>query len=130
MIEGLGSDVIEVSRVERELRKEGKPAFRDNLFTADEIRYCEGKSRRAQHYAARFAAKEAFFKALGTGQRDGLRWIDVEVVHDPHGRPGLKVSGRARALIEERAITNILVSLSHVKATASAVVVLESRESR
>lgn len=127
MIAGIGTDVIEVSRIENQMNREGHDSFRDGLFTENEIHYCEGKARSAQHYAARFAAKEAFFKALGTGWRDGLKWKDIEVVNDSMGRPMLNVFGKAKEYIDNRCITNIFVSLSHIKTTATAVVVLEQQ---
>jgi holo-[acyl-carrier protein] synthase len=125
LISGIGTDIIEVSRMEHQLAQEGKPAFRDRVFTEAEIRFSEEKASRGQHYAARFAAKEAFFKALGTGWRDGLQWKDVEIVNDPLGRPVVNLYGKANQCASERGITRIHVSLSHLKELATAVVILE-----
>jgi holo-[acyl-carrier protein] synthase len=125
LITGIGTDLIEVSRIAAELAKGGSPDFRESLFTSIEIEYCDSKAHRAEHYAARFAAKEAFFKALGTGWRDGLRWTEVEIVNDHLGKPTLNVHGKVRECVQARRITGMMVSLSHIKETASAVVVLE-----
>jgi holo-[acyl-carrier protein] synthase len=125
LITGIGYDLIEVARIQKELDKEGNPALRDRLFTTKEIHYCEGKAFPAQHYAARFAAKEALFKALGLGQRDGMGWQDVEVDNDPLGRPLLTMHGKAKEFIEAQSITRVHVSLCHLKDVASAVVLLE-----
>jgi holo-[acyl-carrier protein] synthase len=124
LVKGIGTDLIEVTRIEREMRTDGAP-FRDSVFTDEEIGYCESKRFSARHYAARFAAKEAFFKALGTGWREGMAFKDVEVVLDAVGRPALRLGGRAREMVEERGITNVQVSLSHERDMAGAVVLLE-----
>jgi holo-[acyl-carrier protein] synthase len=126
MILGMGNDIFEVDRMKRELELAGVE-FRDRLFTAGEIAYCEGKRYPAQHYAARFAAKEAFLKALNTGLRNGLSWKDVEVRHRADGAPELVLSGEARALAEQRGIEKVFLSLSHTSALAMASVVLEGR---
>ena len=94
MIYGIGTDIVEVSRIERECRRLGADFLR-RVFTPEEIGYCEGKRRRFESYAARFAAKEAFLKALGTGGRDGISWLEMEVVVDGRGRPELVLRGRA-----------------------------------
>jgi len=131
MIYGIGTDIVEVSRIERECRREAEGGsgedFLRRVFTSSEISYCEGKRRRFESYAARFAAKEAFLKALGTGGRDGISWLDMEVVVDGRGRPELVLRGRARALLEEYGLTGVFVSLSHSHELATAVAVLEGR---
>ena len=80
MILGIGTDIIEVSRIEKEISKE-RQGFQKKVFTANEIQYCETKRFKAQNYAARFAAKEACLKAIGTGLRDGLSWKDIEILN-------------------------------------------------
>lgn len=125
MIFGIGIDIIEVARINKQIEAESN-SFVKKIFTENEIRYCETKIRnKAQNYAARFAAKEAFFKALGTGWRDGLSWKDLEIENDELGKPTLLVSGKSREAIQEKSILKIHVSLSHIKAIAVAVVILE-----
>ena len=123
MIHGIGIDHIEVERVNARIND--NEGLREQLFTPREIEYCESKKFAAQHYAARFAAKEAFFKAIGTGWRNGMAFDEVEITNDDLGRPDLDVHGRAGKAIEENKITNIQVSLSHTKDFASAIVTLE-----
>lgn len=124
MIFGIGVDTVDISRFERFVRDGNAPLF-DRLFTANEREYCTARKRSAQHYALRFAAKEAFLKALGTGLRDGLSWKDMEVVNDPLGKPELRVSGRAAELAAENHVTGCFLSLSHDGNAAVAMVVLE-----
>lgn len=124
MIFGIGTDIIEVERVEEKLlRTEGLMA---ELFTHAEIAYCESKRFPAQHFAARFAAKEAFLKAMGTGWSDGYRFGEIEVVNDPAGKPGLRVHGKVDGFCRDHRIAGMQVSLSHVKEYAEAVVLLET----
>ena len=125
MIFGVGTDMIEVSRVSRSLSRTA--GLKDRLFTAGEIAYCESKHRSAEHFAARFAAKEAFLKALGTGWRGGLRFDEIEIVNDEVGRPSVAVHGRVKEFCEANRIAGMHVSLSHLKETAAAVVVLETQ---
>jgi len=124
MILGIGIDLIEVARVERELAAD-RPGFRDAVFTAAEIAYCERKHFPAQHYAARFAAKEAAFKALAAAGPAGSPWRDVEVVSESDGRPRLQLRGRASELAERLGVRRALVTLSHTRELATASVVLE-----
>jgi holo-[acyl-carrier protein] synthase len=124
MILGVGNDILDVARVRRQIRSDG-PDIREQIFTPGEIRYCEGKRYPARHYAARFAAKEAFFKALGTGQRDDLSWRDVEVRSDPAGKPEIVLSGEALRTAERRGVVQALLSLSHTASLAMASVILE-----
>ncbi len=103
------------------------PRFRERVFTEDERRYCDARgAAAAQHYAARFAAKEAAFKALRTGWRDGLAWHHVEVVSDELGAPRLRLSGLARELFERMGAARVHLSLSHTSEHAVAQVVFES----
>jgi holo-[acyl-carrier protein] synthase len=126
MILGMGNDIFEVDRMKQDL-EQGGLEFRDRLFTAEEIAYCESKRYAAQHYAARFAAKEAFLKALNTGLRNGLTWKDIEVRHNADGAPELVLSGEARELAAQRGIEKTFLSLSHTSSLAMASVVLEGR---
>jgi len=125
MILGTGVDIAETSRIERGLERHGE-RFTKRIFTAGEIAYCERFKNRGERYAARFAAKEAAFKALGTGWREGIHWLDVEVVHQPSGKPELVLSGRAQEVAHELRVTRISVSISHSDRYVVALVVFES----
>lgn len=124
MIVGTGVDIIEVERMERAVRRHGDRLLR-RLFTPGELAYAaRSETHRMRRLAARFAAKEAALKALGTGLR-GVRWVDIEVVHDDLGRPGLRLSGAVAARAAEMAIVRLHLSLSHCKEYAVAQVVVE-----
>jgi holo-[acyl-carrier protein] synthase len=123
MIAGLGTDLIEVERVAEKVGRGG--GFKELVFSRREIEYCEAKTHKFQHYAARFAAKEAFFKALGTGWLNGTAFNEVEIVNDEHGKPELLVTGGTALQIAHLNILRISVSLSHIKSMASAVVIIE-----
>jgi holo-[acyl-carrier protein] synthase len=125
MIVGTGVDIVETPRIEEVLERHGE-RFVKRLFTSAEIAYCEGFKNRGERYAARFAAKEAAFKALGTGWGEGVRWLDVEVTHQPSGKPELVLSGRARQLAHAMGVTHMAVSISHSDRYVVAQVILES----
>jgi len=122
MILGIGIDLCDVERIGRLLEKDRKRFVR-RVFLAAEAAYCEARRRPAIHYAARFAAKEAFMKAVGTGWR--LGWWQVEVVRGPSGRPELALSGRAAEVMQRRGMRRAHLSLTHSPQAAAAVVVLE-----
>jgi holo-[acyl-carrier protein] synthase len=124
LIYGTGVDIVEIARFERFLQ-EGNDGLFQRLFTPLETEYCSSRKRSAQHYALRFAAKESFLKALGTGLRDGLSWKEIEVVNDALGKPELRLSGRARELFEKAGLASCFLSLSHDAGCAIAMVVLE-----
>ncbi len=123
MIFGVGTDIIEVKRIEKLIEKSSR--FRDRVFTQRETEYCERKKNRAYSYAARFAAKEAFFKALGTGWRGGVAFKDVEVINKPSGKPELVLYGKSKEFVQRNHIKNMQISLSHVSEFAQSVVILE-----
>ena len=125
---GVGIDTIEVERVERALtRPQTGVRFRARVFTDREVAYCESRGRgRFQSYAARFAAKEAAFKALGTGWQEGIHWLDVEVVHRASGKPDLVLTGRALEVARELRVARMFVSLSHSDRYVVAVVIFEA----
>lgn len=123
MITGLGIDIVDVERIAEKLKKDD--GFRDLVFSVNEIAYCEKKANKFECYAARFAAKEAFFKALGTGWLDGTAFNEVEITHDKNGKPEIALLGQTNATISKMQIVNIMVSLTHIKTTASAVVIIE-----
>ncbi|HVB35473.1 MAG TPA: holo-ACP synthase [Patescibacteria group bacterium] len=124
MIVGMGIDIAEVKRVEAAIARHGR-AFLERVFTAAEIRYCERHRNAAERYAARFAAKEAAMKALGTGWRRGVRWVDLEVANLPSGRPTLQMHGRSKELAEGLGVRHIALSLTHGAGLAFAQVVFE-----
>jgi holo-[acyl-carrier protein] synthase len=124
MIFGTGIDIVDISRFERFVRENNEPLF-NRVFSQGERAYCSAKRRSAQHYALRFAAKESFLKALGTGLRDGLSWRDMEVVNDPQGKPELMLHGRAEELFRQNRLSRIFLSLSHDGNYAIASVILE-----
>ncbi len=121
MIFGIGSDIIEIERVGKSILKE---EFKQKLYSEREIAYCEA-NRKAESYAARFAGKEAFFKALGTGWRDGLILTEVEILNDELGKPYIELSGKTKEIVEAKGVKHIHISLSHSKENAIAYVVLE-----
>ena len=125
MIVGLGVDITEVDRIEAAIARRGR-AFLERLFTPSEIAYCEKHRNRAERFAGRFAAKEAAMKALGTGWARGVRWIDIEVVREPSGKPTLKLSGATRAIADRLGVKNIAVTITHDGNTALAQVIFES----
>ncbi len=122
MILGIGIDLCEVDRVRRLLEKD-RERFVRRVFREGERDYCDARRYPAIHYAARFAAKEAFLKAVGTGWR--LGWRQVEVVRGPSGRPELALCGRAAEIAARRRFRRIHVTLTHTAGIAAAVVVLE-----
>ena len=124
MILGVGVDLVRIDRVTGLLERHGQRALA-KLFTAGEAERCREGRHPPESFAARFAAKEAFFKALGTGWGRGGAWTDVEVVSAPSGAPSLRLAGAAAALAEERGIRHIHLSLTHSDDTAAAFVVLE-----
>ena len=123
MIAGLGIDMIEVERVETKVSKNN--GFTELVFSQKEIAYCEAKANKFQHYAVRFAAKEAFLKAVGTGWTSGTNFNEIEISNDPEGKPIIILLGSTASLINKIGITKIFVSLSHLKTMASAVVIIE-----
>ncbi len=124
MIYGIGIDMVEISRIEKALERWGEP-FLKRVFTQAEIKYCHHGVRAASRFALRFAAKEAFSKALGSGFRNGLSLRHIEVVRGPNGRPHLSLHRRAKELCERHGIKNSFLSLSDNGLYAVAVVVLE-----
>lgn len=123
MIHGVGIDIIEVDRVTEKISKEN--GFRELVFSAAEIAYCESKAHKFEHYAARFAAKEAFLKAIGTGWFGNIAFNEIEVVNDELGKPAIQLLGSTKTFLENKNINRISVSMSHLKSVASAVVIIE-----
>ena len=125
MIVGLGVDITEVDRMEAAIARRGR-ALLQRLFTPSEISYCERHRNCAERFAGRFAAKEAAMKALGTGWARGVRWVDIEVVREPSGKPTLKLAGASRAIAESLGVKNIALTITHDGNTALAQVIFES----
>lgn len=125
MIVGTGIDIAEVPRIREAIERHGE-RFLKRVFTEGEIQYCESKANRVERYAARFAAKEAGMKAIGTGWNHGVRWRDIEVARKPGGRPTLLLHGRAAEFAAKLGATNIALSLTHTAEEAMAQVILES----
>jgi holo-[acyl-carrier protein] synthase len=123
VILGIGIDLVEVVRIEKAIAR-GERLVR-RLFTANEIAYCRRHKEPARHFAARFAAKEAGMKAIGTGWSNGVSWQDFEVQLDPRGRPHLLIKGRAAEFANAMGATHSVISLAHDGGLATAVVALE-----
>ena len=125
MIYGIGVDLMRVDRILKAMERYGERFLR-RVFTSREIAQCQGKRWAASGFALRFAAKEAFSKALGVGLRQGgIRWREVEVVPDPMGKPEIFVTGRAAQLCAEAGITGLHLTLTDEDNHALAVVILE-----
>ncbi len=125
MILGTGIDLAEVDRIREAVEKYGR-RFLERVFTPGEIAYVEAKANRHERYAARFAAKEAGMKAIGTGWRRGVRWQDFEVRNQRSGRPELILHGEAAEVAQRLGVGRIHLSLTHTASVAQAFVVLES----
>jgi holo-[acyl-carrier protein] synthase len=124
MITGIGIDMIETERIHTKIGKE--KGFKEFVFSQNEIDYCESETSKFEHYAARFAAKEAFLKAIGTGWKNGTSFNEIEITNDEAGRPRLTLLGETAKSLAEIAGGKISVSLAHLKMVASAIVVIES----
>jgi holo-[acyl-carrier protein] synthase len=125
MIVGTGIDIAEVPRIRLAIERFG-PRFLERIYTAKEMQYCDSKANRVERYAARFAAKEAAMKALGTGWNHGVRWRDCEVVRMPGGRPTIAFHGKAGEFAAKLGVKNTALSISHTEEQAIAQVILES----
>ena len=123
MILGIGIDLIETARVAEKLGR--SPGFREKVFAPAEIAYCEQMADPAQHYAGRFAAKEALLKALGFGLSGYLELSHAAVENNELGAPSFRFSGELQGIIAERAVARIHLSISHIQLAATAVVILE-----
>jgi holo-[acyl-carrier protein] synthase len=124
MIVGIGCDILDISRMKRELGIDAE--FAEKLFTSREITYCRGKHYPERHFASRFAAKEAFFKAVTDGVRENIPWHDVEITNEASGKPVMTLTGKAAELAEARGARRVFVTLSHSAEYAMAYVVLET----
>jgi holo-[acyl-carrier protein] synthase len=125
MISGTGIDIVEVERIQRSIVKSEN--FKKLVFSPEEINYCENEGSGFQSYAGRFAAKEAFFKALGTGWSGDLAFHEVSVLNDKNGKPFIKLFGETLKIMDKRSPTIVHVSISHSKHYATAVVIIENQ---
>ncbi len=126
MIIGIGVDIIDINSFTESFNKSKR--FRQRVFTEREITYCESKPNNYQHYAVRFAAKEAVMKAIGTGWDNGVQWKQIETINSGNGNPEISLSGKALELTKDMGVDKIFVSLSHDETHSVAFVVLESRK--
>ena len=124
MIAGIGTDLAEVDRIRKAIERHGQ-RFIERIYTPREIAYVESKANRFERYAARFAAKEAGMKAIGTGWRRGVRWQDFEVANLPSGKPTLLLHGVAAAVAGQLGVRSISLSITHTVVQAMAIVILE-----
>jgi len=124
---GLGTDITEIVRIGQMIERHGE-LFLNRVYTAGEIEYCQRRKEYLQHYAARWAAKEAVMKTLGTGWVKGMSWRDIEVQNHKSGRPDITLSGGAKEVADRLGIDRVLITLSHCRAyaTATAVAVSDS----
>src|SRR5262249_18848061 len=118
-IVGIGTDIVECVRIARMIEQHGE-LFLHRVYTGREIRYCQARKHATEHFAGRWAAKEAVLKCLGTGWRKGLCWTDIEVRNEPNGQPLVILRGAAKDQAESLRITNILLTISHCRAYATA----------
>jgi holo-[acyl-carrier protein] synthase len=121
-IVGIGTDIVECLRIGRMVEQHGE-LFLTRVYTGSEIRYCQRRKHATEHFAGRWAAKEAVFKCLGTGWRRGMCWTDLEVRNDPDGKPGVYLRGASREQALKMGISQILLSISHCRAYAVAYAV-------
>lgn len=118
-IAGIGTDIVECLRIAQMIERHGE-LFLSRVYTPREIEYCSSRKAATQHYAGRWAAKEAALKAMGTGWARGISWHDIEVRNDEGGRPSIMLGGAAREICERRGVHEMLISISHCRSHATA----------
>jgi holo-[acyl-carrier protein] synthase len=118
-VKGIGTDIVEVLRIAQMMERHGE-LFAERVYTPHEITYCSHRKAANQHYAGRWAAKEAVLKCLGTGWSRGIQWTDIEVFNESAGKPTVRISGGAKLHCERLGITEILISISHCRTHATA----------
>lgn len=119
---GIGTDIVECLRIRRMIEQHGE-LFLTRVYTEREIRYCQERKHATEHFAGRWAAKEAILKCLGTGWKRGLCWTDFEVRNEPGGQPRVHVCGAAKDLTENLRVADIMLTMSHCRAYATAYAV-------
>ncbi len=122
MIVGLGTDIVEIVRIGQMIERHGEH-FLQRVYTEDEIRYCQRRKESYQHFAGRWAAKEAVMKTLGTGWTRGVGWLDIEVATKRSGQPAINIRGSARDIAGRFGIDEFLISISHCRAYATATAI-------
>jgi holo-[acyl-carrier protein] synthase len=126
LILGIGTDIFEIERMK--IRLEKQASFIEGIFTENEINYCNQFKNKAQKFAARYAAKEAFLKALGTGWRDGITFKDIDIINDNLGKPEIFLSGVAKQIADKLEVTAIHLSMSHTEKLATAFVIINNHK--
>ncbi len=126
MVLGIGTDIFEVQRMKNRL--EQQPSFIDGIYTIAEIKYCNQFKNKEEHFAARYAAKEAFLKAIGTGWRNGIRFNEIEIINNELGKPEIKLTGKAEETLKTLKGGSIHISLSHTKNLAIAFIIINDNQ--
>lgn len=126
---GIGTDITECLRIARMIERHGE-LFISRVYTTEEIKYCQNRKQATQHYAGRWAAKEAILKAIGTGWRRGISWRDMEVRNEPGGKPVVAVRGGVKDVVEQLGIREIQVSISHCRTHATAFAIAIGKETK
>jgi len=116
---GIGTDIVECLRIANMIEKH-EDIFIQRVYTPDEIKYCGQRKSSTQHYAGRWAAKEAILKAIGTGWAKGIQWTDIEIVNEMGGKPFVRLGGQAKEICDSQGIQKILISISHCRTFATA----------
>ena len=124
---GIGTDITECLRIARMIERHGE-LFINRIYTPEEIKYCQSRKQATQHFAGRWAAKEAILKALGTGWQRGISWRDIEIRNEPGGKPIVAVRGGVKDVVEELGIAEIQISISHCRSHATALAVAVGKE--
>jgi len=124
---GIGTDIVECPRIAGMIERYGE-LFLQRVYTDVEIRYCQSRKQAIQHFAGRWAAKEAILKALGSGWRRGIAWTDIEIRNNTHGQPAVSLRAGARDVADKRKIFEILVSISHCRTYATAYALALARD--
>jgi holo-[acyl-carrier protein] synthase len=124
---GIGTDITECLRIARMIERHGE-LFINRVYTPEEVRYCQNRKQATQHFTGRWAAKEAILKALGTGWRRGISWLDMEIRNDSGGKPVVAVRGGVKEVVEQLGIQRLLVSISHCHTHATAMAIAEGAE--
>src|SRR5438132_13959528 len=122
---GIGTDIVECVRIGRMIEQHGE-VFLTRVYTEREILYCQGRKHATEHFAGRWAAKEAILKCLGTGWRRGISWTDLEIRNDPAGKPRVLMCGAAKEIAQTLHIADVLISISHCRAYATAYAIAVS----
>jgi holo-[acyl-carrier protein] synthase len=124
---GIGTDIVECVRIRAMIERHGEH-FLQRVYTDSEISYCQSKKFATEHFAGRWAAKEAIFKCFGTGWRKGMLWTEMEIRHDQFGKPSVHVGGTVKEFMQEQAIADVLITISHCRTYATAFAIALRKE--